>query len=909
MQLLSDLPQAKNGECVVLVDGSYYLYRAFYGAPHLATSTGIPTGAVLGVQKALTRIIKRYNPSFMAVAFDTKSPTFRHKLSATYKAHRPPTPAELVPQFDYAYNLVDSLGICRLVHEDFEADDILGTLARIFANKGYHVIISSGDKDLMQLVDDYIILENSFDNKQYDHAGVVAKFGVSPAQMIDYLTLVGDASDGISGVAGIGAKGAAALLQEYGTLDNLLANAHTIKGKKGETLCNSSQSIALDRQLATINTQVKLDLCAQDLRLQPQNISALQALYTQLEFFSQLDKLPAQSTEHKSDDKLMDNNTINSNVSADFDDSTNQPHATKSNIAQNFHTQLQKPLIIIERTDDLFMLAPILATNKRAWWVCGDTSAYILALATEQACALLCLSEDFTIDAVRAHLGDKLGGIYHDYKSALHLLNADTLPSCALDIMLASYVKDASQKHTLQALAQKHGIILSSLDDIIGSGKKRLSFDEIALDAQTHADLHTLCHQYVAAIWCISEHFILDNLLSLEIEVAKVLYQMERAGILIDSKFFENLSQEFSKKIIDLETLAHKLAGEPFNVASPKQLGEILFDKLALQGAKTTKSGQYATGEEVLNNLDHPLADTVLAHRELAKLKSTYTDALVNVADQNRRVHTHYHQALTSTGRLSSKEPNLQNIPIRTPTGRQIRKGFIAPKDKVLVAADYSQIELRLMAHFSGDPTLTHAFAHGIDIHTQTAADVLGKSIDKITIDERRAAKAVNFGLLYGMSGFGLAKQLGVSPAIAKAYIERYFARYPAIKTYMDNTRTHASEHGFVHTILGRKIYFPTYLKGAQKAAALRAAINAPLQGSAADIIKLAMCAVADLTDSEHLLLLQVHDELVFEAPKDSAHAFANTIKHAMQSVLSTDDFAIPLMVQIGIGENWEEAH
>ncbi|AZQ86721.1 DNA polymerase I [Moraxella catarrhalis] len=927
---------------VILVDGSYYLFRCFHGLPPLSNSQGLPTNAIRGVLNALNKLIKKYHPTHMAVAFDTKAPTFRHNLSEAYKAHRPPMDEALRIQIPYIHEMIEKLGIALIKIDGFEADDIIGTLAYQACQQGHRVIISTGDKDMAQLVNDCVMLEDSFTGKLTDNAGVIEKFGVTSEQIADYLALMGDASDGISGIPKVGQKTAAKLLNEYQNIDGILANLANIKGAVGKSIADNQDSIPLNRILATIVTNLKLAISFDDITLDHsqettiERAPALYALFEELEFkkemaqTAELLNLPHQPTDKAVSIDIHDNTLSSQTPILPIKDISYHTITTQQDFTKLLDKLNHTPYFAIdtETTDINWQHAKLVGISVST----ADYEGYYIPVGHTADFDVL-LDNQLPIDTVLSAFkpileNPNIGKIGQHLKYDAHIFKkyGINISPWQMDTMLASYVINAAAtRHGMDALAKHYlGVQTTTFEDVAGKGAKQLSFDKVAMDAASQyacedADItFRLFNRF-------NQHINQDKtaaqlLYHLEMPTAQILTQMEHDGILINTDFLGQLSDEFDKKIMALQIEAERIADEPFNLASPKQLGEILFDKLGIAGGKKTKTGQYATSEAVLSKIEHPLIDVVLEHRSLSKLKSTYTDTLANAADEQGRVHTSYHQALTSTGRLSSSDPNLQNIPIRTDTGRLIREAFIAPKGRMILAADYSQIELRLMAHFSGDESLIRAFNHNLDIHTATAAEIMGKDISEVTPSERRAAKAVNFGLLYGMSAFGLAKQIEVDRAVAQDYIKRYFARYPAILEYMERTKTMAKQLGYVQTILGRKLYSPDIQSSNRmiKDAAERAAINAPLQGSAAEIIKLAMIAVDEvLPKDDAKLLLQVHDELVFEVDTDKAHDIGNLIKTAMQNALTDTakklgwavDFAVPLVVEIGIGENWEQAH
>ncbi|SPX81986.1 DNA polymerase I [Moraxella ovis] len=941
---------------VILVDGSYYLFRCFHGLPPLSNQDGLPTNATRGVLNALGKLIKKYKPTHMAVAFDTKAPTFRHELSDAYKAHRPPMDDDLRVQIPYIHEMIEKLGISLIKIDGFEADDIIGTLARNACMQGYPVVISTGDKDMAQLVNDCVILEDSFKDKITDVQGVFDKFGVHNTQIADYLTLMGDSSDGIAGIPKVGAKTASKLLTEYGDIDGILANLANIKGMVGQKIYEHQGEIPLNRTLATIVTNLELPISFDELKLdnnketQIKRAKALYELFKTLEFKKEMAEQLAllKMAELPVTDDLFNNDNADNELDNPFDDNlpdnsdelTVKPLPIKQgtyktiNSLDEFHKLIDKlksvPYFAIDtettsidwQKAELVGVSIATATYEGYYIPVGHTGDFDILLDNQ-------LDRDFVLNELKPILENQsIGKIGQHIKYDSHVFKkyGIELNNWHMDTMLASYViNGVATRHNMDDLARHYlGVNTTTFEDVAGKGAKQLSFDKVDMDKASDYACEDADITY--RLFSVFDDYLQKDtnanslLHKLEIPTAQILAQMEHDGILIKTEFLGKLSLAFDNQISQLEQKAFELAGESFNVASPKQLGEILFDKLGISGGKKTKTGQYSTSEATLAKIDHPLVDVVLEHRSLSKLKSTYTDALAKVADKQGRVHTSYHQALTSTGRLSSSDPNLQNIPIRTDTGRLIREAFIAPTGRVIMAADYSQIELRLMAHFSGDESLINAFKNNLDIHTATAAEIMGKELSDVTPNERRSAKAVNFGLLYGMGVFGLAKQLGVENGVAKDYIKRYFARYPAIHDYMENTKSYAKSTGYVTTILGRKLYAPDINSSNAmiRQGAERASINAPLQGSAAEIIKLAMIAVDKILPKDHAkLLLQVHDELVFEVDSDKADEIGELIKTAMQNVLTDTakslgwdvEFAVPLVVEIGVGENWEKAH
>ncbi len=917
----------------VLVDGSYFLFRAYHALPPLTTSTGLQTNAIRGAISAIQKLMRRIQPTHMAVIFDTPEPTFRHVLSPIYKGDRPSMPDELSQQIPYLHNLIRALGIPLYTLPGAEADDVIGTLAKRAEKEGHQVLISTGDKDMAQLVTDKVTLEDSFKDKPMDVNGVFEKFGVWPNQIIDYLTLMGDASDGIRGVPGVGAKTAAKLLTEYGSIGGILENVDQIKGKVGQSIKDNVEGITLDHQLASIVIDLDLNLTHDDLKLRDPDVEQLRSLYTELEFRNQLQSLdhpnnPNSSVYKQSAQAIQASARPQQNIpTEDQADST----SVDDQLGQaTYHTVLSQA--------DWDTLFTRLNTEKRFAFDTETTSldyriaemvgfsvafdaddAYYVPLAHDYEGAPEQLNRETILSQIKPILEnpsvDKIG---HHLKYDAHILqnHGIELQGWYFDTMLASYVVNSvATRHGMDDVARLYlSHLTTTYEQVAGKGVKQKTFNQIEIETAAHyaaEDAHVTYRLYEVLSEKLKASPELDSILhKIEMPVARVLTHMEENGIELDLKFLDQLSVEFSNTIQNLEQQVIELAGEPFNVSSPKQVGEILFEKLGIKGGKKTSTGQYSTSESILEKIDHPISALILEYRGLSKLKSTYTDGLQKQANNNSaRVHTSYHQALTATGRLSSTDPNLQNIPIRAEIGRQIRKAFVAPEGRVLLAADYSQIELRLMAHLSQDEALVHAFQHGQDVHRRTAAEVLGIELEDVTHDQRRQAKAVNFGLLYGMSEFGLIRQLGFSREESQNYIKQYFHRYPGIYEYMQRTRQIASEQGFVETILGRRLYTPDIdaRNMMVRKAAERAAINAPLQGSAADIIKIAMIEVDKMLPKDQAkMLLQVHDELVFEVDADLADELAPKLADIMQSVVK---LSVPLIVEVGKGNNWDEAH
>ncbi len=914
----------------VLVDGSYFLFRAFHALPPLTTSTGLHTNAIRGAISAIQKLMRRIQPTHMAVIFDTPEPTFRHELSPIYKGDRPSMPSELAEQIPYLHALIKALGIPLHMLPGAEADDIIGTLAKRAEAMGHQVLISTGDKDMAQLVTDKVTLEDSFKEKPLDVNGVFEKFGVWPHQIIDYLTLMGDASDGIMGVPGVGAKTAAKLLTEYSSIGGILENVDKIKGKVGQNIKDNVEGIALDHQLASIVIDLDLNFAYDDLKLADPNVEALRTLYTELEFRNQL-----QSLDHPNNPNNRNYKQVAQSITAKQDQLSTEDQAELTSDDDKLGQATYHTVLSQQDWDTLFSR---LTTAQRFAFDTETTSldyrvaqivgfsvafdakdAYYVPLAHDYEGAPAQLERDTILAQIKPILeNDQIQKIGHHLKYDAHVLenHGIQLAGWYFDTMLASYVfNSVATRHGMDDVARLYlSHLTTTYEQVAGKGAKQKTFNQIEIETAAHyaaEDAHVTYRLYEILHEKLKVHpELLNLLLNIEMPVARVLTGMEENGIQLDLAFLDQLGCDFAASMQNLENQITEIAGEAFNVSSPKQVGDVLFDKLGLKGGKKTSTGQYSTSESVLEKLEHPIAELILEYRGLSKLKSTYTDGLCKQANNTtHRVHTSYHQALTATGRLSSTDPNLQNIPIRTEIGRQIRKAFVAPEGRILLAADYSQIELRLMAHFSQDEALVDAFNHGQDVHRRTAAEVLGIPLEDVSNDQRRQAKAVNFGLLYGMSEFGLTRQLGFTRQESQEYIKQYFHRYPGIYEYMQRTRQVALEQGFVETILGRRLYTPDIdaRNMMVRKAAERAAINAPLQGSAADIIKMAMIEVDKMLPKDQAkMLLQVNDELVFEVDAAIADELAPQLAEVMQSVVQ---ISVPLVVEVGKGMNWDEAH
>ncbi|WP_411687105.1 DNA polymerase I [Acinetobacter indicus] len=916
----------------VLVDGSYFLFRAFHALPPLTTSTGIHTNAIRGAISAIQKLMRRTQPTHMAVIFDTPEPTFRHELSPIYKGDRPSMPDELSQQIPYLHALIRALGIPLYMLPGAEADDIIGTLAKRAEAEGHQVLISTGDKDMAQLVTDKVTLEDSFKEKPMDVQGVFEKFGVWPNQIVDYLTLMGDASDGIMGVPGVGAKTAAKLLTEYGSLGGILENVDKIKGRVGQNIKDNVDGIAIDHQLASIVCDLDMGLTFADLKLCDPNTEELRRLYTELEFRNQLQSLDHPNNPNSNSYKQVSQAISQTPAAAEVaTEDQAQLSSSEDQLGEaTYHTVLSPADwdVLFQRLSTATRFAFDTETTSLDYRIAqivgfsvafDATEAFYVPLAHDYAGAPEQLNRETVLAQIKPILEnpavEKIG---HHLKYDAHVLenHGIHLQGWYFDTMLASYVLNSvATRHGMDDVARLYlSHLTTTYEQIAGKGAKQKTFNQIEIETAAHyaaEDAHVTYRLYEVLNEKLQRHPELSNLLHhIEMPVARVLTQMEENGIKLNLNFLDQLGVEFSNTMLQLEQQIIELAGQPFNVSSPKQVGEILFEKLGIKGGKKTATGQYSTSESILEKIEHPIASLIVEYRGLSKLKSTYTDGLQKQANSSsHRVHTSYHQALTATGRLSSTDPNLQNIPVRMDIGRQIRKAFIAPEGRVLLAADYSQIELRLMAHFSQDDALVDAFNHGQDVHRRTAAEVLNIALEDVTPDQRRQAKAVNFGLLYGMSEFGLIRQLGFTREESQNYIKQYFQRYPGIYEYMQRTRQVALEQGFVETLTGRRLYTPDIdaRNMMVRKAAERAAINAPLQGSAADIIKMAMVEVDKMLPRHQAkMLLQVHDELVFEVDADVADELAPKLAEVMQSVI---ELSVPLVVEVGKGQNWDEAH
>jgi DNA polymerase-1 len=893
---------------LVLIDGSSYLYRAFHALPPLTNSQGEPTGALHGVLTMIQKLLREENPSQVAVVFDAPGKTFRDELYADYKANRPPMPDELRSQVQPILDAVEAMGLPLLRVTGVEADDVIGSLCKQASAQGLSVLVSTGDKDLAQLVNDNVTLINTMNDSRLDRDGVKTKFDVYPEQIIDYLALVGDTSDNIPGVPKVGAKTAAKWLNLYASADGIVENSDDIKGKVGDSLRDNVEQLRLSQDLATIRVDLDLETNIADLNPREADTSRLRELYGHFELRSMLSQL----------DEEKDQPAI---VVEDKNESNYETVLTWEAFDRWFEKISSSELTAFdtETTSINYMEAEIVGLSLS---VTADEAAYI-PVAHDYPGAPDQLPRDEVLEKLRGWLQDenkkKVG---HHLKYDAHILARYdiALAGMAFDSMLESYVLNSvATRHDMDSVARQYlGRETIHYEDVAGKGVKQLTFNQVDLetaapyaaeDADITLQLHNTLWEQLGLIGELRS--VYENI---EQPLVPILLEMEETGVLVDRKMLTAQSGELAKKMIKLEAKAHELAGGPFNLGSPKQLQQILFERQGLPIIRKTPKGQPSTAEDVLVELanDYELPAVIIDYRSVSKLKSTYTDKLpLQIAASTGRIHTSYHQAVAATGRLSSTDPNLQNIPIRTPEGRRIRQAFIAPEGTLLLAADYSQIELRIMAHLSRDAGLTKAFANEQDVHRATAAEVFDMSLDDVTDDQRRSAKAINFGLMYGMSAFGLAKQLGISRGEAQEYVHLYFDRYPGVKAFMDNIRDKASADGYVETVFGRRLYLPEInaRNANRRQYAERTAINAPMQGTAADIIKKAMLAVHGWLQADKpgaRMIMQVHDELVFEVDVERVDSVRERVTALMNGAAT---LTVPLKVDIGVGKNWDEAH
>ena len=918
---------------LVLVDGSSYLYRAYHALPPLTNSKGMPTGAVKGVINMMRRLQKDYPESTLVVVFDAKGKTFRDEMYSEYKANRPPMPDDLRLQIEPIHKIIQAMGLPMLIIDGVEADDVIGTLALQATEAKQPVVVSTGDKDIAQLVNEYITLVNTMTNTVLDRVGVIEKFGVPPELIIDYLALLGDKSDNIPGVPGVGEKTALGLLQGLGGLDAIYSRLEEVSGLEFRGAKNMAPKLQehkdlayLSYQLATIKTDVEMPQNISQLHNSPADDGLLATLFADMEFKTWVAEVATA--------KSPGARPMGHASSAQSSLSLPEVEVVPADIIKEYETVLTEDTMLswVERIKAADLVAVDTETTSLNYMV-ADLVGISIAVDAGKAAYIpfghdyLGVPEQLSRDIVMAYLKPLLEdpsikkvGQNLKYDMSIFAQHGVALQGIAFDTMLESYVLDSvATRHDMDSLANKYlGEQTIKFTDIAGKGVGQLTFNQISLEeagpyASEDADLTLRLHQ---ALWpkVSAEATLASVLTDIELPLIPVLSRIERTGALVDDTLLFQQSQELSERIAELERQAWELAGQEFNLASPKQLGEILFTKLELPMLKKTAKGAPSTKEEVLQELalDYPLPKVLLEHRGLAKLKSTYTDKLPTMIDPTtKRIHTSYHQAGTATGRLSSSDPNLQNIPVRTAEGRRVRQAFIAAPGSKIVAADYSQIELRIMAHLSEDPSLLAAFAAGQDIHRATAAEVFGTDAESVTVDQRRSAKAINFGLIYGMSAFGLARQLNIGRKQAADYIELYFERYPGVQHYMNNIRHSAAEYGYVETYFGRRLYLPeiSSSNGMRRQAAERTAINAPMQGTAADIIKLAMISVDDWlqsSDLESVMIMQVHDELVLEVPEQELQIVSAGLAQRMELAAS---LKVPLVVDVGVGDNWDEAH
>jgi len=929
----------QNMDCktpLILVDGSSYLYRAFHALPPLTNSKGVPTGAVKGVINMMRRLQKDYPQSTVVVVFDAKGKTFRDDIYSDYKAHRPPMPDDLRVQIEPIHNIIKAMGLPMLIIDGVEADDVIGTLAVQATAAEQPVIISTGDKDIAQLVNEHITLINTMNNSTLDREGVIEKFGIPPELIIDYLALLGDKSDNIPGVPGVGEKTALGLLQGIGGLDDIYARLDEVAGlafrgaKTMSPKLEEHKELAyLSYLLATIKTDVEMPLQIGELQNGEPDQAQLLSLFRDMEFKSWIEEALAGSTENGEQGKKL---AVKAAASEDVLETA--PETVRVAINKDYQTVLTEADFAIwidkikaaelvavdtETTSLDYMRAQLVGISLA---VAPGEAAYI-PFGHDYLGAPEQLSQELVLGKIKPLLEDpSIAKVGQNLKYDMSVLaqHGIKLEGVAFDTMLESYVLDSvATRHDMDSLALKYlDEETIKFADVAGKGAAQITFNQVPLEqagpyASEDADITLRLHN---KLWPqVSAEATLKKVFDeIELPLVPVLSRIERTGALVDDTLLFQQSQELSERLAELETQAWDLAGQQFNLASPKQLGEILFEKLEIPVLKKTAKGAPSTKEEVLQELalDYPLPKVILEHRGLAKLKSTYTDKLpVMINPETGRIHTSYHQAGTATGRLSSSDPNLQNIPIRTAEGRRVRQAFIARPGCVLVAADYSQVELRIMAHLSEDPSLLAAFNAGQDIHRATAAEVFGVETEAVTTDQRRSAKAINFGLIYGMSAFGLARQLGINRKQAAEYIELYFARYPGVQNYMNNIRYTAAENGYVETFFGRRLYLPEInsRNGMRRQAAERTAINAPMQGTAADIIKRAMISVdrwLQSSDLDSRMIMQVHDELVLEVPESELEAVKQGLVERMESAA---ELLVPLVADVGVGDNWDEAH
>ncbi|WP_289118163.1 DNA polymerase I [uncultured Idiomarina sp.] len=911
----------------ILVDGSSYLFRAFHAPPHLTNSNGEPTGAIYGVVNMLRSLLKKYQPSHMAVVFDAKGKTFRSDIYEEYKAHRPPMPDDLRSQIEPLHNIVKAMGLPLLCIDGVEADDVIGTLAQQAGDQGRFTLISTGDKDMAQLVNEHVMLINTMTDTLLDTDGVEKKFGVKPEQIIDYLALMGDSSDNIPGLPKVGEKTAQAMLQGIPSIDKIYEDIEAVtslsfRGAKSmpDKLREYKDQLLMSRELATIKLDVELPMHPDDLDIQPADSEKLAELYGQCEFRRWLGELMEQGA--ATDQALGEESS--DKVSSDISSENYRTLQTEKDVEDYLNSLSSAEFVAFdtETTSLNYMQAELVGVSLAT----EPGKAVYIPVGHDYMDAPEQVSRDWLLEKLKPILeGDSPKKVGQNLKYDAHILRryGIRLGGILNDTMLASYVfNSVGSRHDMDTLSLhylNHKTI--SFEDIAGKGAKQLTFNQIELEkaapyAAEDADITLRLHE---VLWKKVEETgseLQSVLTDIEVPLISVLCDMEQYGVRIDANLLGKQSQEITEKLAELEKKAFDIAGEEFNLGSTKQLQRIFFEKLQLPVIKKTPKGAPSTAEEVLHELAHnyPLPDVILQHRSLSKLKSTYTDKLPKMINPDTgRVHTSYQQAVAATGRLSSTDPNLQNIPIRTAEGRRVRQAFVPEDGYKIVAIDYSQIELRIMAHLSQDKSLLNAFAEGLDIHRATAAEVFGCKTEEVTDEQRRQAKAVNFGLIYGMSAFGLARQLGIARNDAQHYMDKYFERFPGVLKYMEDTRKQAKDQGYVKTLFGRRLPLPDIKasNGARRKGAERAAINAPMQGTAADIIKKAMLQVADWIDTNNCkddvrMLMQVHDELVFEIKEAKLDDYIKELTAVMENAARLD---VPLIAEAGKGKNWDEAH
>ena len=889
---------------LVLIDGSSYLYRAFYALPGLTAPSGQPTGAIYGVLTMLHKLIKDERPNLLGIVFDAPGKTFRHELFPEYKANRKSTPEDLIIQIEPLLTAIENLGLPLIRVNGVEADDVIGTLAKEAEQRGMNILIATSDKDFTQLVSDKITLLDTMKNRLTDRSGVIEKFGLPPEQIIDFLTLSGDASDNIPGVPTVGPKTAVKWLQQYSSLAGVIEHAEEISGKVGEALRETIPRLNLYQQLATIDCSLELDCTLDDLFIGESKDSELYVQFKNLGLNALIKQLGIEEPTTK-----IRRETVYQGI------------LTKKEFEALLNRLSRAEVVAIdtETTSLNYMQAKIVGISVAI----ASNEAYYIPVMHEYDGVPDQLDRKYVLKKLKPWLEDKdAKKIGHNLKYDSHVFanHGIELNGTDFDSMLESYVLNSTAtRHNLNAVAKRYlNMDTTSYEDVAGKGAKQIGFNQVSLedaipyaaeDADVSLQLHQTLHPKLMAMNSLAKLYT-----DIEAPLLKVLQTIERNGVLIDESMLEKQSDQFAITLKELESKVHSLAGAEFNLSSPKQLQEILYDKLSLPILKKTPKGQPSTAESVLQRLagDFPIVQTILKYRTTAKLKTTYTDKLPLMVNQNTgRVHTSYHQAVTATGRLSSSDPNLQNIPIRTVEGKRIRQAFIAPNGFQILAADYSQIELRIMAHNSQDPGLLDAFQADLDIHQATAAEIFAVDLESVSAEQRRSAKAINFGLIYGMSAFGLTRQLGITRGDAQEYIELYFARYPQVKIYMDAIRNQARESGFVETVFGRRLYLPDIdsRNYQRRQYAERSAINAPMQGTAADIIKKAMIDLERQLVEESIdakIIMQVHDELVLEVKDNSVDAVSELVTEAMGKAADLD---VVLKVDLGVGENWDKAH